>query len=127
MHQPFMRRTLALLLSLAIVAGAVAAMPGLDCVSDAPTVGGPQHACCGERMVSSAPAASCRVLSQPAGERTLTARRGVTAKDRVDHVAPPVQLVWANAVHHRWHQLSASKSPPARAVPIYLQHRSLLI
>jgi hypothetical protein len=62
-----MKRVLALLLSLAIVA-AVAATPAVACVGTATL--GSQHGCCGTQTVAAAPSGPCCFLSQPS-ERTV--------------------------------------------------------
>ena len=119
-----MKRLLAFVLSLAIVAVAVAT-PAVACVS-APTLGS-QHECCGDRAFTAAPVGSCCFLSQPAGNRAVTESRSLAATDRpADAVVDPQPARFGIAdAAARWR---GSTSPPgSRPVPIYIQQLSLLI
>jgi hypothetical protein len=121
-----MKRLMALLLSLAVVAVATTT-PAVACVST-PALGG-QHGCCGDQaVITSAPVGSCCLLSRPTSDRALTESRNLTAKERLADVGvshPPAwYAVRAVSVHRR----ARSTALPGRsAVPIYILQLSLLI
>jgi len=120
-----MRRVLAFLLPLAIVA-AITATPAAQCVST-PTLGS-DHGCCGEQAAISAPTGPCCFLSQPANDRTLTASRHLSAKERHAEIGAITQATWAAVVDTMCQRRATSTSPPgSRPVPIYIQQLSLLI
>jgi hypothetical protein len=119
-----MIRATTLLLSLAI-ATAASATPARDCVS-ATTVGDSEQFCCRE-VVSSAPAASCCVLSQPA-ERAVTESPRYAARDHradVGAVCPSAFFFSSDDITQR--RVGQTSPPPPHPVPIYLQHLSLLL
>ena len=123
-----MRRVLTLLLSVVFVASA-AASPAVRCAPDGMSWGNPNaHDCCGEKVVSAAPAGTCCILSQTTEERTFVESLTVNPTDRHAALMVADHAGGLQAADRGGHERHASP-PIARvhAVPIYLQQLSLLI
>jgi hypothetical protein len=118
-----MKRVLALLLSLAIVA-AVAATPAVACAGTATL--GSQHGCCGTQTVAAAPTGPCCFLSQPS-ERTVNESRILAAADRAADLLPAHSLAWFDLAERAARSRGSTLPPGPPPVPIYIQQLSLLI
>lgn len=121
-----MQRVLALVLSLVIVTAA-ALTPAFACVSSGASLGTKSHECC-DKVVPSAPAAPCCLISQPARDRALESRI-VSPKDCHADMSLLARAGWYRLPDEASLRRAASL-PSAfgtRAVPIYLEHVALLI
>ena len=122
-----MQRVLTILLSLALVTTAAAA-PAFACMRDTAAVGSQDHGCCTEQIVAPASAATCCVVSQPAGDRALIVWRVVRSNGRHADLAPFGTVAAFPGFREGLHRpLVGIPSPAARAVPTYLRHLALLI